>query len=231
MIWNSSEWVFYVRNQIKLPPQSCKFQFTAVELSILALAARVTRRLRKTSSRVSRPLQDKLETFRKRAKRAAIAQLGEQEYKETTLKWRHFLSWMRFYLLCFRMPLPPGTVKMIWRDQRSQLEALIKNAISEMSDAQVPDSTICGLAGLLKAELRRGYRHPVILTEMLRGEPASLPVLRNFLLKRLEDLDPLKPQAGPYYMTWPTLRNPHPWSQLITRANITKTKLRANPSR
>ena len=153
-----SEWVLYVRNQVKWPTQSCKFHFTEVEFSILALAARVTRRLRKASSRASRPLQDKLETFRKRAKRAAIAELGEQEYKETTLKWRHFLSWMRFYLLCFRMPLPPGTVKMIWRDQRSQLAVLIKNAISEMSDALVPDSTICWLAGLLKAELRPPLR-------------------------------------------------------------------------
>ena len=181
-----SEWVFYVRNQVKWPTQSCKFHFTEVEFSIIALAARVTRRLRKASVRVSRPLQDKLETFRKRAKRATIAQLGEQEYKETTSRWRHFLSWIRFYLLCFRMPMRPGTVKMIWRDQRSQLAVLIKNTISEMSDAQVPDSTICWLAGLLKAELRRGYRHPVILTEMLRGEPASLPVLRNFLLNRLD---------------------------------------------
>ena len=99
------------------------------------------------------------------------------------------------------MPLPPGTVKMIWRDQRSQLEALIKNAISEISDAQVPEARVLQLARLLKAELRRGYRHPVILTEMLRGEPASVPVLRNFLVKRLkEDLDPLKPQPGPFYM-------------------------------
>ena len=223
-----SEWVFYVRNQIKLPPQSCKFQFTAVELSILALAARVTRRLRKTSSRVSRPLQDKLETFRKRAKRAAIAELGEQEYKETTLKWRHFLSWMRFYLLCFRMPLPPGTVKMIWRDQRSQLEALIKNAISEMSDAQVPDSTICGLAGLLKAELRRGYRHPVILTEMLRGDPASLPVLRNFLLKRL-DLDPLKPKSEPYYMRLADPLKPAPMLAIDSEGQQHKDEAKSIP--
>ena len=105
-----SEWVFYVRNQVKWPPRSCKFHFTEVEFSILALAARVTKRLRKASSRISRPLQDKLETFRKRAKRAAIAELGEQEYKKTTLKWRYFLSWMRFYLLCFRMRLHPRLV-------------------------------------------------------------------------------------------------------------------------
>ena len=105
----------------------------------------------------------------------------------------------------------PGTVKMIWRDQRSQLAVLIKNAISDISDAQVPDSTICWLAGLLKAELRRGGRHPVTLTEMLRGEPASLPVLRNFLLNRLE-LYPLKPQSGPFYMrlTDPPVQAPDP---------------------
>jgi hypothetical protein len=190
--------VLHLRNQVRWHNQSGKFRFTAIDLSVLALALRVSRRLGKAPYSVSRALEAKLEKFRKRAKRAAIAKLGSQEYKETTLRWRHFLSWMRFYLLCFRWPYRRGTAKLTWRYQREQLVVLIRNAISEISDVQVPDSTVLKLATLLKAELLRA-RHEVTLTEMMREGPAGLQILRSFLLKRL-DLYPLKLQAGPFYM-------------------------------
>jgi hypothetical protein len=190
--------VLHLRNQVRWRNKSGKFRFTTIDLSLLALALRVSRRLGKAPYSVSSPLEAKLEKFRKRAKRAAIARLGNQEYKESTLRWRHFLSWMRFYLLCFRWPYRRGTDKLTWRYQREQLVVLIKKAISEISDVEVPDPTVIRLAALLKAELRRD-RHEVTLTEMMRGGPDGMQVLRNFLLKRL-DLYPLKPQAGPFYM-------------------------------
>ena len=70
------------------------------ELAALAFALRVPRTASASKGipEEHKKLVDKLEDYRKRAKRATIQKRGGPAYSDSATRWKRFLGWMRFKL-------------------------------------------------------------------------------------------------------------------------------------
>jgi hypothetical protein len=127
--------IISVRGKVWDLTQSRKIHLDGFELSALALALRLSRaqKLVDTTESISaeiRLLQFKIELYRKRANRSAIARTGRLEYQSAAERWRRFVAWLRYNILYVNMPkrgeLRPAT---LWREQRRQLTELINKAL------------------------------------------------------------------------------------------------------
>jgi hypothetical protein len=171
--------------------QSRKIRIDAFELSALALASRLSRAQKLVDATQSisteiRLLQFKIELYRKRAKRSAIASTRRLEYQSAAERWRRFVAWLRYNILYVNVPNrgepQPAT---LWREQRRQLSELIKKSLAQRFFETPSDMEMMHIVTLATRSLRRG-RHPMSLRELLRAPQAHTDFLARFVEKRIE---------------------------------------------
>jgi hypothetical protein len=128
-----------------------------------------------------RLLQFKIELYRKRAKRSAIATTKRLEYQSSAERWRRFVAWLRYNTLYLRLPergeARPTT---LWREQRRQLTELINKSLAERFFETPSDVEMVKIVTRATRSLRRG-RHRVSLRELLRAPQAHTDFLAGFV--------------------------------------------------
>jgi hypothetical protein len=143
-------------------------------------------------------LASKLETYRKRAKRAAIAKLGAVRYQQAAKRWKNFAAWVRFNLLQFKLPKRGiARRKALWRLQRTQLCEAIRLALKERYYDALDGRELERIVDLLAASLRRG-RHALGLRALL----ASPRDHTGFLIGWVEKRSKLEPGSNTPIAPW-----------------------------
>jgi len=148
------------RNELKWIKTSRKVRLNSFQLAGAAFALRIVQREKLVPGEVLAKvsaLADKLEKYRKRAKRAAIKEIGGDAYGEQAECWRRFLQYMRC-ILCFRPTFwKSGAMRLFHRDRREKLLALAKEVAPTLDPSHLRH-----LVNLAKREVLRG-RHPETL--------------------------------------------------------------------
>ena len=101
--------VISVRGKVWGLTQSRKIRLDPFELAVAAFTLRLWKSHKpagdsEASSEEIKLLQAKIETYRKRAKRAAIANAGQVSYQVSAECWQSFVTWCRYHLLYFKLP-------------------------------------------------------------------------------------------------------------------------------
>jgi hypothetical protein len=181
------------RNKLKEISGSRKVRLNCFELAAIAFALRLAQREELAPEDVLAKvpgLADKLENYRKRAKRAAIKDIGTVAYKEQAERWGRFLQWMRC-ILCYRPTLwKSSALPVFHRDRREMLFA----RATEVAPAADP-ALLLHLADLAKREILRD-RHPVTLGMLVSDDGRGRDFMASFLLSRI-DPELLTPEFQP----------------------------------
>jgi hypothetical protein len=171
--------------------QSRKVYLDALELAALAFALRLSRskKLVDVTETVSTEmvlLASKLETYRKRAKRAAVAQTGTSAYQSIAGRWRRNVEWLQFNALYTRVPnnLERGRARG-WREQRQQTTQAIKAALAQKFYEAPSDKHMDRIVTLLTTSLRR-CRYRLGLVGVLLAPQEHTDFIVGFVVKRLE---------------------------------------------
>jgi hypothetical protein len=95
-----------VRGKLWDLSQSRKIRLDVFELAAAAFALRIRESPKALGSIPSSPddlkrLKKKVETYRKRAKRATVANSGKARYQTGAERWKQFVAWSRYNLLYF----------------------------------------------------------------------------------------------------------------------------------
>ncbi len=124
----------------------------------------------------------RIETVRKRAKRAEIRQLGEDGYREAARAWREFSTWLRVHLLdcqCKRKRrTPPHRYRRVLVHQFAQL------AWNELTDRRhnIPDDReLRRLVCLSLRYVRRG-RSCFTVRDLLTDQITAASYFANFVI-------------------------------------------------
>ena len=172
--------------------QSRKVYLDALELAALAFALRLSRskKLVDITEAVSTEiglLTSKLETYRKRAKRSAIAESRSVlEYGAIVERWCQNVAWLQYHTLYTKVPKNMERWRsQRWRQQRQQITQAIKIALTESFYETPNDKQITRIVTLLTTSLRR-CRYAVGLIDLLRDPRAHTDYLVKFVVKRLE---------------------------------------------
>ncbi len=171
--------------------QSRKVRINAFELTVLALALRLSkaRNLVDAAQSISmeiRLLQFKIELYRKRAKRAAISKIGRVAYQSAAQRWRRFVAWLRYNTLYLRIPKRGEAWRAtLWREQRLQITELINKVLTERFFEVPSEAAMAKVVTLITCSLRR-CRHSVGLRELLRCPQEYTDFLFGFVEKRVE---------------------------------------------
>jgi hypothetical protein len=182
--------VIEVRARLRDFSSSRRVYVDFIEVAILAFALR---QLHKANPAISKAdscdavqaLTQKLERYRKRAKRRAIDAIGKQGYDEAAAQWRGLSDWSQYSLLCLKVP-QRGTpfIKQSWRDKKVRMAELIKITVSERYDLVLTEAQVNRIRDLVIPSLRRG-RHELTLNTVLAGSDAAKDFLITFITKRL----------------------------------------------
>jgi hypothetical protein len=165
-----------------------KYRFNAIEYAALAFALRVARRFNKLQTPVS--LDEKIERYRKRAKRGTIAAAGHAAYRQAADQWAHSSRWIRFNLL--PLPLERGyryhKPRKIYRQQFQTMFGFAQTVIGERCREPLPEGVVARLTRLIIREIRR-RRHPrVTVRELVSDEQRAKEFLFRLIRKKKEDL-------------------------------------------
>ena len=141
---------------------------------------------------VAEDLARKFENDRKRAKRAAIGQIGEAAYEKMADRWKHFLEWLRYHL---RFELPgrqenkamtssrrDEVVGSSRRDEIEAVKALVMQVVTPEADPRLTDR----VAELVRDAVRRGtnlVEFPNV-SALLEDPEKAREFLANYLRKR-----------------------------------------------
>ena len=189
-----------------------KIRLDVFDLATAAMALRVAGTLARNrgTSLETRSVDDlraKLERYRKRAKRQAIAVIGKAAYAVLAETWKKYQGWVRYNLLQFTVVIPvKWNNKPLMREQRQKLEIMITRALVEHQRSPLPLEEVARMALLAKNDLRRG-RLTMTLRELLNADRAGRDLLFAFVDKRVE----LVPLSGPKV---------EPWQLMMERAAI-----------
>ncbi|HZL28042.1 MAG TPA: hypothetical protein VFC39_16075 [Acidobacteriaceae bacterium] len=160
----------------------------AFEIAAAAFALRLYKSLDKPPIGVdeSTSLTRTLEMYRKRAKRGACRELGDDAYEAHALKWNNFLAWVRYNLTFFKVPMEHRfSQKRFAAEQRSVLAELIARTLRDRCFEALSASNMERYVRVLKEEFRRG-RHPMTLRELLQGDqPSASELIFNLLKNKL----------------------------------------------
>jgi hypothetical protein len=171
------------RNKLKWINPSRKVRLNCFELAALAFAYRmvIKEELAPEDVLAKVPgLADKLERYRKRAKRAAIKQIGGDAYGEQAECWRKFLQYIHS-ILCFRPTLWKSSASRVFHiDQREKVLALAVAVAPTADPVQLGQ-----MADLAKRELLRG-RHPETLGMVVSDDACGGKFMARFLLNRID---------------------------------------------
>jgi hypothetical protein len=181
------------RNKLKAISGSRKVRLNSFELAACAFALRLVQKEALVSEDVLAKvsaLADKLEKYRKRAKRAAVKAIGRNAYKEQAESWRRHLQFTHC-ILCYR-PVRSRlkSPRLGHRDQREQLLRIAKEVAPTADPARLLE-----LVDLARREVRRG-RHGTKLRTLLSDEARAKQFMAQFILKR-DGPDVLAPEFQP----------------------------------
>ena len=177
--------VLSCRNKLRFKGASKEVGLDAFELAAAALGFRVVRKEKLVSiemlvSPSVAGLECKLENARKRAKRAAIEQNGPDLYKDQASRWEHFVEWMRFNILNYRLRRQSnkhGT--RFYKEQRETMREFAMQVVKETADQK----RIHHLADLARREIRR-RRHGPTVRALLADQDQARQFLADFFLER-----------------------------------------------
>lgn len=190
--------IISIRAKLWQLTSSRKIRANVFELSAAALALRVLKRLpdSKYDPIAAKALGAKLEKYRKRAKRAAIREMGSEQYATAADRWQCFVHWIRYYLIYLHQPKRRSSVlRRTWAYQRSSLAELIAKTLEDFGYAPLTEGVLQRVSRLIKEELRR-RRLPLRLMELLRS---SNPADRELLFHRVAKRCKLTPLPGVSY--------------------------------
>jgi hypothetical protein len=168
-----------------------KARLDVFELATAAVALRVSKTLARKSGLVypngeHESLAGKLEKYRKQAKRAVVARLGDIGYDAMAKVWSAHLHWIRYYLTQFTVAKPSlYSGRALWQEQREALASMITEALQERHYAPLSRGHVARLATLAKNALRRG-RLPMKLRELLLAGRPGRDLLYDFIKKRVK---------------------------------------------
>jgi hypothetical protein len=175
--------ILTARNKLKWLNPSHKVRLNSFELAAAAFALRLVKREALAPEDVLAKvpgLADKLEKYRRRAKRAAIKEIGLVAYKEQAERWNRFLQWMHC-ILCYRPTLwKSSALRLIHRDRREKLLELATEVAPTANPAQLRH-----VVGLAKRELLRG-RHPETLGLVVSDDARGREFMARFIGKRMD---------------------------------------------
>jgi hypothetical protein len=175
-------YVLSALNKLKWINPSRKVRLNCFELAALLFAYRmvIKEELAPEDVLAKVPgLADKLEKYRKRAKRAAIKQIGGDAYGEQTACWQRFLQYIHC-ILCFRPILWRSSASRIFhRDRREKLLALATEVAPTADPARLRH-----LVDNAKREVIRD-RHPVTLGMLVEDDTRGREFLAQFLIDRI----------------------------------------------
>ena len=171
------------RNKLKYLNPSRKVRLNSFVLAALAFAHRMVKREDLAPAEVLAEvpmLAQKLEKYRKRAKRATIKQIGSDAYGEQTACWHRFLQYIHS-VLCFRPVLWRSSAQRIFhRDRREMMLAHATDVAPTADPAQLRR-----LVDLAKREIQRD-RHPVTLGMLASNETLGREFMAGFLVKHID---------------------------------------------
>jgi hypothetical protein len=183
--------VIEVRAKLWELSSSRRIYVNFVDLNILALALRLLYEADKSISKknfrdAAKELAQKLEKFRKRAKRSTISAHGRQSYDEAAARWRGFSDWARYNLLYSRLSRRKTPfLKGLWRSKRVQMAELVKVTVKERYDFDLTEWQVNRICQLVIPSLRR-RRHDLTFNTVLLGSDAAKDFLIAFITKRFE---------------------------------------------
>jgi hypothetical protein len=183
--------IINVRGKVWGLTQSRKIRLDPFELAIAAFALRLWKSHKpagdsETLSEEIKLLETKIETYRKRAKRAATAKAGKASYQISAECWQSFLAWCRYHLLYFKLPNRGQARRAtLWREQRLQITELINKVLAERFFEVPSEAAMARVVTLITGSLRR-CRHSVGLREFLRSPQEHTDFLFGFIEKRVE---------------------------------------------
>jgi hypothetical protein len=171
------------RNKLKWLNPSHKVRLNSFELAADAFALRLAQREELAPDDVLAKvpgLADKLENYRKRAKRAAIKDVGPVEYKGQSERWGRFLQWMRC-ILCYRPTLWKSSALPVFHRDRREMMLARATEVAPTADPAL----LLHLADLAKREVLRD-RHPVTLGMLVSDDVRGREFMARFLIKRID---------------------------------------------
>jgi hypothetical protein len=185
--------IISVRRKLWEIASSRKVRLDMFELAAAAFALRILKPAADNpiDTNSVRSLAQKLETYRKRAKRKTVGRFG---YVETCIKssrWRWFTGWCRVNIVNPRVPFSQQQTrsKRHWAAQRSQLGDMVRRVVEANCYAALREPQMKRVVRLLKEELRRG-RHPMRLRELLQNREGSGDTLLFDLVAKKVELVP-----------------------------------------
>jgi hypothetical protein len=177
-------YVLSCRNKVKQIGSSRKLRLNPFEVSALALATRVSLKVKSSHNEVVSGARFalKLEKLRKRAKRAWIRRRGVSSFRDTSLRWKRFVEWLRFEILApsKRRSSRLESLEMIQREQREFMRDIARTIASAEADIK----QMLHLADLARREVKRN-RHPFTMRELIADKQKAELFLADFVLKRL----------------------------------------------
>ena len=180
-----------VRTKLCDLTSSRRIRLDFIGLSILAFALRQLPKAdpsapKADSREIVRQLSQKLEKYRKRAKRSTISAHGKQGYGDAAARWRRFSDWTQYHLLYSKVPRR-GTpfLKQSWRDKNTRMAELIKVTVKERYDRVLTEAQVDRIRQLVIPSLRRG-RHELTLNSVLTGSDTAKDFLIAFITKRFD---------------------------------------------
>jgi hypothetical protein len=188
---NMADRCFSLGFEIREMTGTRKVRLDVFELSTAGLALRLSAKLARHKRKPLAPVEtkalaNKLEKYRKRAKRRLIARIGDAAYATLAATWRMYLDWARYNLTQFTLPRRVGfESKPLWREQREGLAGMIVQAVEERCYAPLAQQQVTRMALMAKNDLRRG-RLPRTLRELLVADRKGRDLLFAFVEKRLE---------------------------------------------
>lgn len=195
--------VLTLRSKFLDIPQSRKIRLDSIDIAAASLALRLWKAHKPSGvTEASFPavelLQQKLERYRLRAKRAAIKKFGKSSYQGTADRRRRFAAWARYHLLCFKLQScgQPYRSKL-WREQRQRLTELFRQVLGERFFECPGDSELTRIVTLGTTSARRG-RLGVTLRTLLNAPESYGDTLFQFIDQRIK----LKPLPGAPIPFW-----------------------------
>jgi hypothetical protein len=165
------------------------FQISVAALGLRLGKPKVNTRIpiqRLNTSNEHAALVRKLEKYRKRARRAAVTDLGSIEFAKAAESWRRFNQWVRYHLLQFTFRNIPRSVHVLKaRDQRRAVGAMIQLALQERFHAPLNGAVLTKMVTLSKSSFLRG-REAMTLKELLESEAKGRELLFSFVTARIE---------------------------------------------
>ena len=186
-----SDYVLSARDKLKSIGSSLKVSLNSFELAALAAALRDRLKHERASGEMltlheAEDLARRLENHRKRAKRAAVGQIGKAAYEEMADRWKHLLQWWRYHLR-FEHPsrqekqaVPSPHREEVATSSRSDEINAVKALVMQVVTAKVDQRMVERLAELVRDAVRRGtYLFEFATVPMLLEDPEKA---RKFLV-------------------------------------------------